>query len=473
MVFSSLLFLLRFLPIVLMLYYISPVKYRNTILLFMSLLFYAWGEPRYVLVMISSIAVNYFAGRLIDHYRKSKNLKHAKRILVVSIGINLLILGFFKYTDFMIQLINHTSGMNYPLLKIALPIGVSFYTFQAISYTIDVYRGETDAQKNVINFGTYIALFPQLIAGPIVQYKTISKELQSRQETVDDFADGIQYFMTGLGKKILIANTVGKIFSEVQNLQSTQITILSAWIGIIAFTLQIYFDFSGYSDMAIGLGYMFGFHFKKNFNYPYISKNITEFFRRWHISLGNWFKEYLYIPLGGNRRGKCCLVRNIMIVWLLTGIWHGAGYNFLLWGLYYGVILVLEKLFLLKYINKLPHWMQRTYTLFLVMIGWVIFAFDQSLDGLRYLKIMFGVNRYAFANHQAIYLLYSNIIILIIAILGSTPIPKIIVGKISKYFYEHQILITLFTNVFYIAVFILCIAYLVNETYNPFLYFRF
>lgn len=473
MVFSSLLFLFRFFPLVLIIYYCIPRKFKNLVLFVMSLIFYGWGEPRYVFAMISSILLNYVFGRLIEHCKQKGLLTKTRIVLVVAIITNILVLGFFKYTDLLIEGFNDIAGGKLELLHIALPIGISFYTFQTMSYIIDVYHGVTKAQTNFITFGTYVALFPQLIAGPIVQYKTISKELDSRTENVDDFVNGIKYFMIGLGKKILLANSIGSIFHQIQNLPQSEMSLLTSWIGIFAFAFQIYFDFSGYSDMAIGLGCMFGFHFKENFNYPYISKNITEFFRRWHISLGTWFKEYVYIPLGGNRKGTGCLIRNILVVWLLTGLWHGAHINFLLWGLYYGILLVLEKTYLLKYLKKMPAIFQWFYMMLIVIVGWVIFAFENNIEGIRYLKTMFGLSGQALINRQAIYFLYTNLILFIILAVGSTPLPKKFIATIFKKFSRHQVWITISTNIFYAFILILCVAYLVNETYNPFLYFRF
>ena len=344
MVFSSLLFLFRFLPAVLILYYIAPRKLRNVILLLFSLFFYAWGEPKYVFLMLFTITMDFFIGKGIDKAKKEGNQKKAKRFLMTSILVDLSILGFFKYADFLIGTVNTLTGAGIPLLGIPLPIGISFFTFQTMSYTIDVYKGSTEVQKNWIKYGTYVSMFPQLIAGPIVQYKTIAEQMEHRKENTSDFSEGIHRFMIGLGKKVLIANNIGALWDAIAVLPVDGLAAGTAWLGALAYTFQIYFDFSGYSDMAIGLGKMFGFHFLENFNYPYISKSITEFWRRWHISLSSWFKEYVYIPLGGNRCKIAKQIRNILVVWMLTGIWHGANWNYVLWGCYYGALLLIEKL---------------------------------------------------------------------------------------------------------------------------------
>ena len=343
MVFSSLLFLFRFLPIVLLLYFLSPRPARNFILLAVSLVFYAWGEPVYVVLMIVSIISTYLGGRAVHYFKEQDRAGAAKISLIMTVGFGLFLLGFFKYTDFLLRTVNQVTGLNITLLNLALPIGISFYTFQTISYVIDVYRGAARVQKNIISYGAYVTMFPQLIAGPIVQYKTIDKQLRHRQETAEQFAEGVNRFMVGLGKKVLLANNAGVLWDTVNAMNVSALPALTAWLGIAAYTFQIYFDFSAYSDMAIGLGKMFGFHFLENFQYPYLSRNVTEFWRRWHISLGTWFREYVYIPLGGNRKGTAMLIRNTMIVWLLTGIWHGADWNFLIWGVYYGILLLVPE----------------------------------------------------------------------------------------------------------------------------------
>ena len=472
MVFSSLLFLFRFLPLVLIVYYIVPRCLRNCVLLFMSLLFYAWGEPRYVWIMIFSTAVNYVHGILVEHFKNKEKITWEKGMVISSVIINLLILGFFKYGDLLIHTVNQITGSGFGMLEIALPIGVSFYTFQTMSYTIDVYRGNVKAQKNIIAFGTYVTMFPQLIAGPIVKYKTIEGELEKRHESVDAFANGVGRFIIGLGKKVLLANNIGILWSVISKMNPENIPVLTAWLGILAFTFQIYFDFSGYSDMAIGLGKMFGFNFKENFNYPYVSKSITEFFRRWHISLGTWLKEYVYIPLGGNRCSISKHIRNILIVWVLTGLWHGAAYNFILWGAYYGVIIIIEKMFIGKYLERIPAVLSHLYTMLIVMMGWAVFSFDKMSNVIKYICAMFGANSCGFGNNQSIYLLYTNIILLVILFIGATPLPKKVAELLTDRIKNEAVRIIL-VNVFYITVFVLVTAYLVDATYNPFLYFRF
>ena len=420
--------------------------------------------------MLFSILLNYVSGRLVDKYRGTGR---AKRALILSVLINLALLGFFKYSDFLLQNINALFGLSIPLLNLPLPIGISFYTFQTMSYTIDVYRGDTKMQKNVISFGAYVSLFPQLIAGPIVRYSTIAEQLDSRRETPDQFADGVRRFVTGLGKKVLLANNIGLIWTQVSGLGWDQITVLGAWIGIAAFSFQIYFDFSGYSDMAIGLGKMFGFTFLENFEYPYISKSVTEFWRRWHISLGTWFREYVYIPLGGNRHGIGKQLRNIAVVWLLTGFWHGASWNFVAWGLYYCVLLIMEKLFLLKALQRIPAFFSHLYTILSFTVGWVIFAFDSLGDGLRYLQTMFGFAGVPFSDGRSIYLLLTNAVMLVLLILASTPWPARLAGRLGAKLQTHAVPAAVIENVVLAGMFLISVAYLVDSTYNPFLYFRF
>lgn len=470
MVFSSLLFLFRYLPVVLVLYYIVPRAYRNAILFFMSLLFYAWGEPVYILLMLFSTVVDYVNGRLVDYYIKKGQRNKAKIVVIFAVVINLIILGFFKYTDFVIDIINKVAGGTLTPLSLALPIGISFYTFQTMSYTIDIYRGDAVVQKNIISFGTFVTLFPQLVAGPIVQYNQVDKHLKSRKESIEEFAYGIQRFVIGLGKKVLLANNIGMLWDNINAMNIENVPILTAWIGILAFAFQIYFDFSGYSDMAIGLGHMFGFTFLENFNYPYISKSITEFWRRWHISLSSWFRDYVYIPLGGSRNGLTKQIRNIFIVWLLTGIWHGASMNFLYWGLYFAVLLMIEKIFLLQYLEKAPAWVSRIYALFFILLGWVIFAFDNVSRGKAYLAAMFGGLSNSFINGDTIYLLYNNAVLLIILIVASSGvITKLVKKKMEKV----TISTTIISNIYVLLILFLSVAYLVDATYNPFLYFRF
>lgn len=472
MVFSSFVFLLAFLPIVLLLYYLCPARLRNLVLLVFSLVFYAWGEPVYVLIMLFSIVFDYANGRLIEHFKNKNCPGKAKAALIVDLCGNLAILGFFKYTDFVIGSINSITGAGLSLLHIALPIGISFYTFQTMSYTIDVYRGEVAAQKNILTFATYVTLFPQLIAGPIVQYKTIAEQMEHRKENTSDFSEGIHRFMIGLGKKVLIANNIGALWDAIAVLPVDGLAAGTAWLGALAYTFQIYFDFSGYSDMAIGLGKMFGFHFLENFNYPYISKSITEFWRRWHISLSSWFKEYVYIPLGGNRCKIAKQIRNILVVWMLTGIWHGANWNYVLWGCYYGALLLIEKLVLKKVLNRLPGIIQRIYTMFFVVIGWIIFKCEDMAYGISYLKAMFGGFGQGLWNNETIYLLGNYAVLFVLAILGSTMLPKkaagVVLGGRKRTWAENVIYIA-----FYAVIFFVSVAYLVDATYNPFLYFRF
>ncbi len=465
MVFSSLLFLFRFLPIVLIAYYICPKRFRNAILFFFSLVFYAWGEPIYVVLMFFSTIVDYTHGILVERYLEQGKQSRAKYVVVSSVIINLGLLGFFKYADFLIGLFNNITGLSVPLLNLGLPIGISFYTFQTMSYTIDVYRKDAKAEHNIINFGCYVAMFPQLIAGPIVRFKTIASQLKSRVCSVEKFKDGILRFSIGLGKKVLLANNAGLLWDQVfGDIAINQITVLSAWLGIIAFGFQIYFDFSGYSDMAIGLGKMLGFNFEENFNYPYISKSITEFWRRWHISLGTWFREYVYIPLGGNRRFA---LRNLIVVWLLTGFWHGANINFILWGIYYGLLLIIEKYVLKNRIKNWPKWIQHIYTIVFIILGWILFAYEDMTLGWMHLKAMIGFNVTSIAG-TGIYYLYTNIILFIVLIIGSTPIPKKLAG-----FLKEKKIYPIIEIVFVVLIWVVSIAYLVDATYNPFLYFRF
>ncbi|MDY3920439.1 MAG: MBOAT family O-acyltransferase [Candidatus Limivivens sp.] len=473
MVFSSLLFLFRFLPAVFLLYYIAPRRLRNLVLFLCSLFFYAWGEPKYVFLMLFSITMDFCIGRLIDRNRRMGRRRAARGFLMLSILVNLSILGFFKYADFFIGTVNSLTGLGLPLLNIPLPIGISFFTFQTMSYTIDVYRGATKVQKNWVNYGTYVSMFPQLIAGPIVQYKTIAEQMQNRRENSDDFAEGIHRFLIGVGKKVLLANNIGLLCDTVMGLEVTQIPVLTAWLGAVAFTFQIYFDFSGYSDMAIGLGKMFGFHFLENFNYPYISQSITEFWRRWHISLSSWFKEYIYIPLGGNRRGALRQVRNLLIVWLLTGIWHGASWNYVFWGAYYGILLLVEKFVLKRVLGKLPGFLRNVYTMFLVILGWVLFKCEDLSYCLSYLKALFGGFGQQLVGRESLYLLGNYGVLLVILLFGCTMIPKRIGNRILGGLGEASWLGTILKCFWYAGIFVLSLAYLVNATYNPFLYFRF
>lgn len=466
MVFSSTIFLCVYLPLVLLGYYICPKKGRNLFLLIVSLVFYAWGEPKYVFLMIFSILVNYIFGRLMDKNRGRK--KRMKLLLVLSVVIDLGLLSVFKYTDFIITNVNAIFGSSFDLLNIALPIGISFYTFQAMSYTIDVYRNDVRVQKNLIDFGMYITMFPQLIAGPIVRYADVQDQLAERSVTTADFSEGVMRFVVGLGKKVLLANQMGAVWSEIYALGG-DVSALMAWTGAIAYTFQIYFDFSGYSDMAIGLGRMFGFKFPENFRYPYQSVSITDFWRRWHITLSTWFKEYLYIPLGGNRCGLARQALNLLIVWSLTGFWHGAGWNFVMWGLYYFVILFIEKLFLLKALDKLPKLFRHVYALLLIVIGWVIFASDDVSVLLPYLGSMFGAN--GAVGGMDVYTLFTKAVLLIICCIASTELPKKLFLSAAGAMNEKAA----FTikSVMTIALLALSMILLIGDSYNPFLYFRF
>jgi len=445
-----------------------PRKFKNLILLMISLVFYAWGEPVYVLLMIFTIIFDYIMALIIDRNREDK--VKSKVIFIATVGVNLLILGFFKYYGFLIDNINLLFNLNLQYTNLALPIGISFYTFQTLSYVVDVYLDKVKVQKSLISFALYVTMFPQLVAGPIVKYSDIDYQLTNRKESINKFGQGVDRFIIGLGKKVLLANNIGIIWTTIQGMNIDSISVLTSWIGIIAYTFQIYFDFSGYSDMAIGLGKMFGFEFIENFNYPYISTSISEFWRRWHISLGTWFREYVYIPLGGNRVSTLKHIRNLFVVWLLTGLWHGASWNFVVWGLYYGFILFMEKIILHKVLSKTPKIIKHIYTMLLVMIGWVLFGSVDLTSALEYLKVMFGLSGNALVDNSAIYYLYTNIKLLIILTLCSTPIISIIFRQIIKKGKSVGILFAVSIN---IIIILISIAYLVNETYNPFLYFRF
>ncbi len=474
MVFSSLAFLSGFLPIFLAAYFLSPRKWRNCVLFVFSLFFYAWGEPIYVSLMIFSTVLDYTVGRQMekcDAYAVSETIKEGtatvpsfsdeqkrsaqkkkRALLMVSVFVNLGMLGFFKYADFIL------TSIGLAPLGIPLPIGISFYTFQTMSYTIDVYRGNTPVQKNIINFGAYVAMFPQLIAGPIVRYVEVQKELDSRQENVSDFSDGVLRFIVGLSKKVLLANNLVVLWDSVKVLENP--TMLTAWLGIVAFSLHLYFDFSGYSDMAIGLGGMLGFKFPENFNYPYISKSISEFWRRWHMTLGGWFREYLYFPLGGNRCSVAKNIRNLAIVWLATGLWHGAAWNFVMWGAYFGILLALEKYLWGKKLESAPNIVRHTYTLVLVIISWVLF----EAAGIDFIFAMFGSN--GLVDSTAMYMLSSFGITLVIGIICATPIFKGAADKLKEnHYYILQLVV--------VVLFLFCLAGLISSGYNPFIYFRF
>ncbi len=470
MLFSSITFLYYFLPITLLIYFAVPKKYKNPVLLLASLLFYGWSEPRLIFLMLLSIVVHYIAGLLIDKNRKNNKEKKCKGYLILAISISLALLGYFKYANFFIANLNSLGGLSLPLLKIALPIGISFYTFQIISYTIDVYRGDTKVQKNILHLATYLALFPQLIAGPIVRYTDIAERLEARGHNMEAISYGIRRFMIGLSKKVILANSLGllcSIFSD-----SDEKTVLFYWIYAIAFTLQIYYDFSGYSDMAIGLGSIFGFHFMENFNYPYISKSITEFWRRWHISLGSWFRDYVYIPMGGNRVSKGRWIRNILVVWMLTGFWHGAAWNFVLWGLMFAILLIIEKIWLSALLTKLPKVISHIYVLFFVILSFVLFDAPNLSSALHSIKAMFGLGDIPLLGTQTLYYLNSYKMILLFAILGSTPLMKKGIDRLRATKWGDRALDFLGPIACVILLFIIT-GYLVDGSYNPFLYFRF
>ncbi len=464
MVFSSLLFLFIYLPVVLAIYYIVPRRWRNLWLFIANLVFYGWGEPVYILLMLFSICINYFSGILIDRHRENRRV--AKRILAADIVLNLAMLCFFKYFDLFASTLSLIPGISIPALHLALPIGISFYTFQTMSYPIDIYRGDAKLQRSFISFGTFVALFPQLIAGPIVRYKDIAEQLDFRAGGVDQFASGVRRFTVGLGKKVLIANNIGALWDIYAARPAAELTVLGSWLGILAFSLQIYFDFSGYSDMAIGLGRMLGFEFLENFNYPYISKSVTEFWRRWHISLGTWFRDYVYIPLGGNRKGPWRQIFNLLIVWALTGFWHGANWTFLCWGLYYALFLIIEKLFLLKHLDKVPV-LATVYTLFVAVCGWVLFDLPSIGAAAVYYRSMFGFAAGGFKSANDLFNLREYAVVFIVCILACLPLGKKLYDRLSGR------LKAWLTPVMIAVVLILSTAYLVNATYNPFLYFRF
>ncbi len=471
MVFSSLVFLFIFLPLTLILYFGVCRRLRNTVLLIVSLIFYAWGEPVYVYLILFSTVTDYLHGILIERYRHQP--KRARLVVLFSVFINLGLLIFFKYSTFLVTNINLILHTDFDIPQLPLPIGISFYTFQTMSYTIDVFRKEAPAKKNIIDLGAYVTMFPQLIAGPIVRYQTIANQLEYRLETEELFAKGVWRFVIGLGKKVLLANNIGLLWNQIQGTNGDNISVLMAWLGLVAFGFQIYFDFSGYSDMAIGLGYLFGFVFPENFNYPYISKSMTEFWRRWHISLGKWFRDYVYIPLGGNRKGKYRMYVNIFIVWMLTGIWHGASWNFVLWGGYFGFLIIVEKSFLLGWLSRVPSWIGHVYTIGLLIIGWGLFAFEDFNQLIGYFKVLFGCEEgIAFINRSTLYYLKENVILLGILTLASTPIFKMIGQKIMERKYGQTIKLMIMPLVC-LFILIASTAYLVDSSYNPFLYFRF
>ena len=466
MLFSSIPFLYYFFPVALILYFAMPRRLKNLALLVTSLVFYFYGEQEYVVLLLASIAVGYIAGLIIDKYRGTKMMKLA---LVLAIVLNLLMLGFFKYADFFISNINALLGTNIRLLRISLPLGISFFVFQTISYAVDVYRG-LPADRNPAGFAMYVSMFPQLVAGPIVRYNTVAEAIKSRVHSFDNFSKGIARFVTGLAKKVLIANALGQLSATM--LSTGEPSVLSHWLAIFSYVVQIYFDFSGYSDMAIGLGRMFGFHFDENFNYPFIADSISDFWRRWHISMGTWFREYLYIPLGGNRVSSLKWVRNIFIVWFCTGFWHGANWNFILWGLYFGILLTIEKLFMGKLLAKLPAWMRHVYALVLVFFSFVIFYVENLPAMWTHIKGMFGALSIPASNFETFYYLRSYAPLLIIACIGSTPLLKNLVYKLRDKVNTGK-LVSVLEPVFYVVLMIVTTGYLVDSSFNPFLYFRF
>lgn len=464
MVFSSLVFMFAYLPITLLAYYLVPRQGRNIFLFIVNLIFYGWGEPKLVLLMVFNIFFNYIGGWLVDKYRA--DAKKKKLFLILTCVLDIGILAVFKYTGMITETLNMLPFLNIPELQISLPIGISFYTFQTMSYVIDVYRDDAPVSKNFINFGTYVALFPQLIAGPIVRYRDIAEQLVNRRETLEMFTKGVKLFMVGLAKKVIIANTMGTLTTNIFA-TTDENGVVGTWVGMIAYTFQIYFDFSGYSDMACGLGNMMGFEFLKNFNYPYIAKSITDFWRRWHISLSTWFKEYVYIPLGGNRKGVKRQILNLLIVWGLTGLWHGAAYNFVLWGLYYGLLLILEKFVLKKFLDRLPSFVQHIYTLFIIIIGWGLFYFTDVGQLGEFMVDLFNFGN-GICGNQAFNLIMSNLPMLIIAAVASTPLATTLYTR-----FEHTRFMWIPETLYCMGVLAVSTASLVNQSYNPFLYFRF
>lgn len=464
MVFSSLTFLFAYLPITLLVYFAAPLKWRNLVLLLVSLFFYGWGEPVYISIMVLSILIDYVHGLLVERYRADD--RKARWFVGQSVVFNLLLLGFFKYWDFLAVNLSLIPGISLPELHIPLPIGISFFTFQTMSYTIDVYRKDAPAQRSLLTFGTFVTMFPQLIAGPIVKYKTVARELDCRSHTMEDFALGVRRFVVGLAKKVLLANGIGQLWEQALAAQGMgSMTMLGGWLGLAAFGFQIYFDFSGYSDMAIGLGQIFGFRFDENFDYPYQSRSVSEFWRRWHMSLTSWFREYVYIPLGGNRGGTGKTLRNILIVWFCTGFWHGASWNFVLWGLYFAGLLILEKYALRGILDALPRWAQHGYTLFAVLIGWGIFAIEDIRLCGQYLAVCFGAGTLWSASDG--YTLRSYGVMLGILVLAATTLGKTLWVQLPKRVQQ------IASPLLVLAGLLLCTAYLVDSSYNPFLYFRF
>lgn len=462
MVFTSISFIYYFLPLLLICYFVVPKKFRNIILLMFSVLFYFYGEPKYILLMLIEVLISYVVGLLIDKYKN-------KNILIIGIFIHVLLFGIFKYFNFVIINVNNLFHSNLNLLNVVLPIGISFYTFQIISYEIDVYNKKVNVQSNILKYFLYVFLFPQLIAGPIVRYQDVNNEIDNRNVTFEMFANGLRRFIIGLSKKVIIANNLGELCNIYLNLGDK--SVLFTWIFAISYMLQIYFDFSGYSDIAIGLGKMLGFNFPENFNYPYMAKSITDFWRRWHMTLSSWFRDYVYIPLGGNKKGVLKQIRNILIVWSLTGLWHGASWNFIVWGLYFGILLILEKFILKKYFSNVPKFIKGIYTLFLVMISFVIFQGDSLSSAFNIIKGLFGLNGELFINNVTLYYLKGYVLFIVLGVIGSTNYVKNLVIKISNG--KGKKIINILEPIYLLILLIIVTMYLIDSSYNPFLYFRF
>lgn len=472
MVFSSILFMFIYLPVVLFLYYISPVRWRNPILFVANLVFYGWGEPVFIVLMLFSITINYINGLLIGRWRLTQQ-KKAKTVLIINVVINLALLGFFKYYDLIAETLSLLPFIDIKPLGIALPIGISFYTFQTMSYPIDVYRGDTDVQRNYISFGTFVALFPQLIAGPIVRYKDVADQLDFRASSIDQFSSGVERFMVGVAKKVLIANSLGKLWDYYAAIPDGGLTVLGSWLGIIAFTLQIYFDFSGYSDMAIGLGRMIGFEFKENFNYPYISRSVTEFWRRWHISLSTWFRDYVYIPLGGNRCSRARNVWNLFVVWFLTGMWHGASWNFIAWGLWFFVLLVGEKLLWGKALERLPSLVRHAYAMVLVVFSWVLFRAETLTAAAAYFAAMFGSSG-VWCGSRVVYYSLEFWPELLCCCIAALPVKQWLETALQKRdAAPARAVLTWGPKLAAMALLACSYCKLVTGSFNPFIYFRF
>ena len=467
MLFSSIPFLYYFLPCVFTLYFLAPARWKNIVLLFASLFFYAWGEPKFVLFMLLSIVQGYVFGRLVEKYQSDR--RRAKLFLTLSVVFSLGLLGWCKYADFFLSGFNTLTGLNIPLLRIALPIGISFYTFQILSYVVDVYRGEVKAQSSFIDLAAYVAMFPQLIAGPIVRYSDIAVQLEQRTHTLSDVAAGARRFVLGLGKKVLLANVFYELISTFK--VSGEKSVLFYWLYAVACVLNIYFDFSGYSDMAIGLGRIFGFRYLENFDYPYISASITEFWRCWHMSLGSWFRDYVYIPLGGNRVGKAKWLRNILVVWLLTGLWHGAAWNFVLWGLFFAVFLTAEKLWYGKVLAK-THILKHLYVLLLVIVSFVLFDASSVRGAISTIGGLFGAADVPLTNPISLYYLRSFAVVFLIGLIGTTPLPKRAVEKLCAT-RVGSVAVDMLEPLVLVVILAVSTGYLVDGSFNPFLYFRF